>query len=108
MRVLYIEGVAIRGGPESCGGVREGVCEALTGVVRAGLLSREIFSLGCRRSCNCAEGNIAGGVMRESLVDPARSGNLGTYRDLHAREPGGPMIARLGWLGRAVRGRRWP
>jgi hypothetical protein len=42
MRVLYIEGVAIRGGPESCGGVREGVCEALTGAVRAGLLSREI------------------------------------------------------------------
>ena len=32
MRALYIEGVAIRGGPESCGGVREGVGEALTGV----------------------------------------------------------------------------
>ena len=27
-----IEGVAIRGGPESCVGVREGVGEALTGV----------------------------------------------------------------------------
>jgi RNA-directed DNA polymerase len=35
MRELYIEGVAIRGGPESCAGVREGVGEALTGV-RAG------------------------------------------------------------------------
>jgi len=31
MRALYIEGVAIRGGPESCVGVREGVGEALTG-----------------------------------------------------------------------------
>ena len=32
MRELYIEGVATRGGPESCAGVREGVGEALTGV----------------------------------------------------------------------------
>jgi hypothetical protein len=32
MGELYIEGVAIRGGPESCVGVREGVGEALTGV----------------------------------------------------------------------------
>ena len=29
---LYIEGVAIHGGPESCVGVREGAGEALTGV----------------------------------------------------------------------------
>ncbi len=46
MRVLYIEGVAICGGPESCVGVREGVGEALTGVVQAGLLSREINAIG--------------------------------------------------------------
>jgi hypothetical protein len=32
MRELYIEGVAIRGGPESCVGVREGAGEALIGV----------------------------------------------------------------------------
>jgi hypothetical protein len=32
MRELYIEGLAIHGGPESCVGVREGVGEALTGV----------------------------------------------------------------------------
>jgi hypothetical protein len=46
MRVLYIEGVAIHGGPGSCVGVREGVGEALIGVVRAGLLSREIHWFG--------------------------------------------------------------
>ena len=46
MRELYIEGVAIRGGPESCVGVREGAGEALTGVVRAGLLSREMLGSG--------------------------------------------------------------
>ena len=32
MRELYVEGVAIHDGPESCVGVREGVGEALTGV----------------------------------------------------------------------------
>ncbi len=42
MRVLYIEGVAIHGGPESCVGVREGDDEALTGGVWAGLWSREM------------------------------------------------------------------
>jgi hypothetical protein len=46
MRVLYIEGVATHGGPESCVGVREGVGEALTGVAQAGLLSREIPNRG--------------------------------------------------------------
>jgi hypothetical protein len=46
MRVLYIKGVAIHGGPESCVGVREGVGEALTGGVQAGLLSREINAIG--------------------------------------------------------------
>jgi len=47
MEVLYIEGVAIHGGPESCVGVREGVGEALAGGVQAGLLSREITVSGC-------------------------------------------------------------
>jgi hypothetical protein len=42
MEVLYVEGVAIHDGPESCVGVREGVGEAWTGGVWAGLLSREI------------------------------------------------------------------
>jgi hypothetical protein len=42
MEVLYVEGVAIRDGPESCVGAREGVGEALTGVLWAGRLSREI------------------------------------------------------------------
>ena len=42
MEVLHVEGVAIRDGPESCVGAREGVGEALTGVLWAGRLSREI------------------------------------------------------------------
>jgi hypothetical protein len=43
-----------------------------------------------------AEGKTAGGVMRESLVDPARSEIPGTYDKLHAREPRDLVVAR--WL----------
>jgi RNA-directed DNA polymerase len=43
---------------------------------------------------NEAEGHVAGGAMRESSGDPARSENLGMYADLQAREPGDPVITR--------------
>jgi hypothetical protein len=50
MRTLYIEDLASHGGPESCVGGPRGRSEALTGGVRAGLLSRETpTSSGCRR-----------------------------------------------------------
>ena|ERR1035438_9263134 len=42
MRELYNEDVASRVGPESCVGDPRGRSEALTGGVRAGLLSREM------------------------------------------------------------------
>jgi hypothetical protein len=47
---LYIEGVTIHGGPESCAVVRESGGEALTGV-RAGwaMEPRNWLSSGCRR-----------------------------------------------------------
>jgi len=93
MRVLYIEGVAIHGGPESCVGVREGVGEALTGVAQAGLLSREKSSSGCRRRTTRrkARSSVA---LCEWPADPARSENPGMRESLHAREPGGPTTAR--------------
>ena len=43
-----------------------------------------------------AEGETAGGVICESLVDPARSEIPGTYDKLHAREPRDLVVAR--WL----------
>ncbi len=79
MRELRIEGVAIHGDPESCVGVREGVGEALTGAVQAGLLSREIKEFGVPTLLTEAEGNIVDGVIREPSSDPARSENQGMY-----------------------------
>ena len=43
MKIPYGEGVANHTGPESCVDGRKGIGEALTGEVRAGLLSRERY-----------------------------------------------------------------
>ncbi len=45
MRDSYVKGVANHSGPESCGGAREGVAEALTGERAGRVLSREIYDL---------------------------------------------------------------
>ena len=47
--------------------------------MQAGLLSREIKEFGVPTSLARAEGNIAGGVMREPSAGPARSKNQGMY-----------------------------
>jgi hypothetical protein len=61
MRVLYVEGVAIHDAPEPCVVVREGGGEASVGVVRAGLLSREMpKKSGVPTSSLKAEGDVAG------------------------------------------------
>jgi hypothetical protein len=63
-------------------------------------LSREIREIGVPTLLSNAEGNIAGGVMRESPGDPARSENLCMYgifmrenREV-PRSPAGVMIGR--------------
>ena len=63
MRELYIEGVAIHGGPESCAGVREGVGEALIGVRVGGAMEPRNQRFGVPTPYNWAEGNIAGRVI---------------------------------------------
>jgi hypothetical protein len=47
--------------------------------VQAGLLSREIKEFGVPTLLSNAEGNITGGAIRKSAVDPARSENLCMY-----------------------------
>ena len=77
MEELYVEGLATRGGPESCVGDPQGRGEALTGV-RAGraIEPRNRNNRGAN-AVQKVEGNIAGGAMREPLAGPARSENHG-------------------------------
>jgi hypothetical protein len=77
MEELYVEGLATRGGPESCVASRKGRGEALAGA-RAGRAIEPRNQ--CNRGADAvpeAEGNTAGGVMREPPGDPARSENQG-------------------------------
>ncbi len=73
MKESDIEGLAIHGGPESCVGVRKGVGEALTGVPVGRVIEPRNQGFGVPTPSMEAEGNIAGGAIRESSADPARS-----------------------------------
>jgi hypothetical protein len=108
MRELYIEGVAIHDGPESCVGGREAVGEALTGV-RAGraIEPRNHLSRGADAVSRSGR-PYPRQRYRELPGDPARSENLCMYR-ISMREnreiPRSP--ARL-ITGRAAQGRPRP
>jgi hypothetical protein len=72
--------------------------------VQAGLLSREISEFGVPTPSYGPEGNIAGGVMRESPADPARSENLCMY-GISMRENREIPRSPVGWMaGRAAQG----
>jgi hypothetical protein len=62
MRELYIEGVAIHGGPESCVGVCEDAGEALTGVRVGWAMEPRNHSFGVPTSSHEAEGHIVNSV----------------------------------------------
>ena len=71
--------------------------------MQAGLLSREITESGVPTPSTEAEGNIAGGAMREPSGDPARSENLCMYgismrenREI-PRSPVRVMAGRAAW-----------
>ena len=93
MEELYVERVAIHGGPESCVVVCEGGGEALTGV-RAGRAiepRNEHFgvpTLSERRKATSAAAISRGAVGPRVVKEP------GHVRNLHAREPGDPAPAR--------------
>ncbi len=80
MKVRHREGVAIRPDPESCGGAREGVVEALTGESAGQPLSREIKQSGAPTLLSEAEGHTDEGATRESSAGPTRSKTLSMRR----------------------------
>jgi len=79
MKVSYGEGVATHTGPESCGVVRKGSVEALTGVRAGRVSSRERDSL--RGADAVKESGRQHRLSRygERQADPARSKTPGTY-----------------------------
>jgi RNA-directed DNA polymerase len=77
--VLYVEGLATHGGPGSCVGVREGVGEALAGVRAGRAIEPRNHGVRGADAVSAVEGNTAGSAIRELLVGPARSENLGMY-----------------------------
>lgn len=91
--MLYIEGLAPHGGPESCVVAREGAAKRWQGCVQARLWSREINEFGVPTLSKRRKATSLAALLRESSGGPARSENQGMYVSLHVREPGGPMLA---------------
>ena len=83
MEELYVEGLATRGGPESCVDVPRGRGEALTGARAGRVIEPRNHPFRGADTVGKVEGNTAGGAMRESSGGPARSeiqGMCGTSR----------------------------
>ena len=110
MKESYVEGVAGHNGPESCGGVRKGVVEALTGVRAGRVFSRESkLPPGRRRRRRRRKATpdtpLSRGVTGSRAVkDPVH------VRKHLAREPGDPMFTgpdgRAGRVGKSKDTRR--
>ena len=103
MKESHVERLAAHSGPESCGGVRKGVAEALTGVRPGRVFSRERrLPPRCRRRKGVRKATPAlppsqGRVGPRAVVDPVHA------RRHLAREPGDPTFARPRQRGRPHR-----
>ena len=79
MKVPYDEGLAAHIGPESCVYARKGISEALTGGMRAGLLSCESFIIQGADVVHKSGRQHRLYRYGEMRLDPAWSENLCTY-----------------------------
>jgi hypothetical protein len=104
MRELYIEGVAIHDGPESCVGVREGAGEALTGVRAGWAVEPRNAEVRGADAIETAEGNIVGGVFASRWRTPrgrrtwARTDSLCARTGRSRGRPWVLMMPRPGWF----------
>ncbi len=96
VKELHRDGSATHPGPESCGDVREGGAEALTGERTGRVLSREINPVGVPTLYHHAEGN-AGRCDIAIAVQTSRGRIPMHVCKLRAREPGCLAVTRRGW-----------
>jgi RNA-directed DNA polymerase len=78
MKVQHGKDLASHSGPESCGGAREGVAEALTGETGGSAIEPRNPDFGTPTQLSDAEGNMDQGDHSESWGSPARSETLHT------------------------------
>jgi hypothetical protein len=92
MKGSYVKGVAIRGGPEPCVGVREGAAKRWIGVYAGRSLSLENILVWGADALLVAEGNTAGGVIASCWWTSRGLRTCACVRSPHAREPGEPIV----------------
>ena len=93
MEELYVEGVATRDGPESCTGIREGAGEALTGVRAGRVIEPRNCSFGVPTLFKWRKATLPAALARV-VGGPRGVREPWHVRNLHAREPGDPTLAR--------------
>lgn len=94
MKELYIEGIATHDGPEPCAGARKDVSEALSrGTCRPAIEPRnhlvrgaDVVNLDGRQHRGRRYARVVSGP--RAVLEPVHA------RNLRARDPGGPTIAR--------------
>src|SRR3954452_13797799 len=109
MRELYIEGVAIRGGPEPCVVVREGGLRSVgRGTRRLGYGAPKLVAVEVLTLSQLAEGNIAGGAFasrRRTSRGPRTCACAESPCARAGRSHGHPLVV---MVGRVVRARLRP
>lgn len=93
MEELYAEGVATHGGPESCVDVPRGRGEALTGVRAGRAIEPRNEAIGVPTLYKRRKA-ISLTAFSRAVVGPRVVRDPWHVRNLHAREPGDPTLAR--------------
>jgi hypothetical protein len=93
MKELYVEGLATHGDPESCVDVPRGRGEALTGARAGRAIEPRNLRFGVLTLFSGWKA-IPLAALSRVVRGPRAVGEPGHVRNLHAREPGDPTLAR--------------